>query len=136
MKTFTVSPKDLIFFSSETSAQSGFDGRNFCRQHLRNFYQKSSEIQKSGPKSTQYRDFSPQNLLPSKISDGSKILFFEKYDSSASFCTSNQGHDSKSRKSQSDRSLRILRKNGFDFEIQKSEFRFGIFSKSANFDLT
>jgi len=93
-------PNDLIFFSSENSDLTGFDGRNFYRQHSRNFYLPTSEIQKYGPNLAQIFRFSVWNLLPSEISDASKILFFQKYDSSASFCTSNQGQRSQLKKSQ------------------------------------
>ena len=119
---------DLIFFSSESSDLTGFDGRNFHRQHPRNFYLQTSEIRKNGPKSAQNLKFPVSNLLPPEISDGSKILFFEKYDSSASFCTSNQGRSSKSRKSQSDRSLRILRKSQIGIQISGSQNQIRIFS--------
>ena len=52
--------------------------------------------------------FSPQNLLPSEISTGPKFLKIEKYEFSASFCTLNQVHDPKTRKSRFGQNLRIL----------------------------
>jgi len=48
IKTSTVSPNDIIFFSSETWAQSGSDGRNFYRHHLRKFYRITFKIRDFG----------------------------------------------------------------------------------------
>ena len=124
------------FFSSETSDFTGFDGRNFYRQHTGNFYVKRSEIRKSRSKSGKIRYFSPWNLLPPEISDGHKILFLRKYDMWASFCTSNQVHNSKTRKSHSHQSLRILANFGsFMGYFLKIVGLFPWFSpKFANFD--
>jgi len=46
-----------------------------------------------------------------EISDGNKNKIFEKYESSASFCTSNQVQNSKTRNSHALRSLRIFVEN-------------------------
>ena len=53
--------------------------------------------------------FSPRNLLPLEISMGPKFLKIEKYDFSASFCTSNQLVSPKTRKARLGQSWRISR---------------------------
>ena len=66
---------------------------------------------------------------------GSKIFIFGKFELSKYFCTRNQVHNSKTRKSRPDQSLQIFGKTHFDFEIKKSDFWIWFFRKSANFDL-
>jgi len=70
IKISMVGPNDLNFFSSKTWAQTGFarfGGRNFYRQHLRNFYRITFEIRDFGRKWGEKSTFWFQNLLPVEI---------------------------------------------------------------------
>jgi len=111
-----------LMFSCENWAQSGFPCRNFYRQHLRNFYQKKSEICEYEVFEVEIFIFSPRNLLPLEISKSPKFLQIEKYEFSASFCTSNQLHCPKTRKARLGQSWRISRfrtQNTKVFQVKK-----------------
>jgi hypothetical protein len=107
------------FFSSENWDFTGFGGRNFYRQHLRNFYLRTSEIRDFGQKLGEKSRFWLWDLLPVEISTGLKFLFFEKYGVSASFCTSNQVRSRKTRKSRFRQSWWISKKYGRNPKLKK-----------------
>ena len=100
-------------------SQKNFFIRNFYRQHLRNFYRISFKIWDFGRFLGEFSRFWHANMRPVEISTGPKFLKIEKYGVSASFCTLNQCHNSKTRKSRVGQSWSIFQKNKsqiLDFE--------------------